>query len=160
MRAVPPTAAHNDLPLGMGAVADSRSGSDDRSPIRYFDEGDERGAARLLGTILDTVMQGIALFDADLNLVLFNRSYPELLDYAPDFLRLGMNYEEILRFNAARRERGDYDPEQYLQDRLAVVQSLTPSRREHVRPTGKVIAIRFTPIPGGGFVNRSEEHTV
>jgi signal transduction histidine kinase len=144
-------AAQSDPPLGRGAVGDSRSSSDDS--IRYFDEGDEHRATRLLGTILDTVMQGIALFDANFNLVLFNRSYPELFDYAPDFLHLGMNYEEILRFNAGRRERGDYDTETYIRDRLAVIQSVTPSRREHVRPTGKVIAIRFTPIPGGGFIH-------
>ncbi len=151
MRVVPPMAAQSDLPLGRGAQGDSCS--NDPDAVRYFDEGDERAATRLLGTILDTVMQGIALFDADLNLVLFNRAYPELLDYAPDFLRLGMNYEEILRFNASRRERGDRDPDEYVQERLAVVRSLTPARREHVRPTGKVIAIRFTPIPSGGFIH-------
>lgn len=150
MRVVPPMAAQSDLPLGRGA---GNSCLGDPHAVRYFDEGDEVGAARLLGTILDTVMQGIALFDSDFNLVLFNRAYPELLDYAPDFLRLGMNYEEILRFNAGRRERGERDPEEYIQERLAVVRSLTPSRREHVRPTGKVIAIRFTPIAGGGFIH-------
>jgi signal transduction histidine kinase len=145
--------AQSDLPLGRDAVGDSSSGSDGFADVRYFDEGDERGAAGLLGTILDTVMQGIALFDADFNLVLFNRAYPELFDYGPDFLRLGMNYEEILRFNAARRERGDYNPERYVEDRMAVVRARTPFRREHVRPTGKVLAIRFTPIPRGGFIH-------
>jgi hypothetical protein len=28
-----------------------------------------------------------------------------------------------------------------------------PIRREHVRPDGKVIAVRFTPTPDGGFIN-------
>lgn len=167
MRAVPPM-AQSDLPLGRGAVEESRSGSDDTSAARYFDVRDDHAAVGLLSTILDNVMQGFALFDADLNLVLFNRHYPELLDYPPEFLRLGMNYGEILRFNVAHRERGDVDPEQYVRQRISDVRSSQPVRREHVRPNGKVIAIRFAPTPGGGFINtytditerkRAEEET-
>ncbi len=152
MRAVPPTAAHNANSHGAVSHGDDAVG-DSWSAVRYFDARDDHAATALLSTILDNIMLGIALFDGDLNLVLFNRNYPELLDYPPELLRLGMNYEEILRFNAARRERGDADPEQYVRQRLSSVRSSQPTRREHVRPNGKVIAIRFTPKPGGGFVN-------
>lgn len=153
MAAVPPQVAHDGVRHEDGAAGKARPVVVHRKPVRYFDEKNGRNAAVLLSTILDSVSQGIALFDADLNLILFNQHYPELLDYPDGLLRLGMNYEEILRFNAARRERGDCDPELYVRERLLSVRATEPTRREHVRPNGKVIAIRFAPVAGGGFIN-------
>lgn len=148
MRAVPPAAAHNGVPSG---------GDDGQSyPVadrRYFAETDGSGAAALLSTLLGNVMQGIALFDADRKLVLFNRHYPELFDYPADLLHVGMRYEDILRFNCERVNRSPSEYDSYVRDRLAEVQSKTPARREHVRPNGNVIAVRFTPTPDGGFIN-------
>lgn len=146
MRVVPPTVAQSDIPHGNGggrhlSVEDQH----------YFTASDERGATALLTTILDTVMQGLALFDAERKLVLFNQHYPELLGYPDGLLRVGMRYEEILHFNAMRGGRSDVDT--YVRQRLSEVLSTTPSRREHVRPDGTVVAIRFTPTSNGGFIN-------
>ena len=148
MTSVPPTVAQHAVPHRNGA--ERHLSSDDR---RYFAANDERAAVALLSTILDTVTQGIALFDANRKLVLFNQHYPELLDYPDGFLRIGMSYEDILRFNAMRGERGIADPDAYVRQRLAAVLSAEAGRREHLRPNGKVIAIRFTPTPDGGFIH-------
>ena len=148
MRAVPPRAAHIGVPhendAGPSLPFQNQS---------YFAETGGSSAAALLTTILGTVMQGIALFDADRKLVLFNQHYPELFDYPAGFLRVGISFEEILRFNSARVKRTAPESESYIRDRLAEIQSKIPSRREHVRPDGKVIAVRFTPTPEGGFIN-------
>lgn len=148
MTAVPPMAAQSDVSHRNGAESHLSSG--DR---RYFTANGERGAAALLSTILDTVTQGIALFDSDRKLILFNQHYPELLDYPDGFLQVGMSYEDILRFNAMRGERGAADLDAYVHQRLDAILSPSSTRREHTRPNGKVIAIRFTPTPDGGFIN-------
>jgi PAS domain S-box-containing protein len=149
MTAVPPLAAQSDVPHRNGA--EQHLSQDDR---RYFAANGENSAAALLSTILDNVYQGIALFDANRRLVLFNQPYPDLLDYPDGFLQIGMSYDDILRFNAKRGERGSpVDPDAYVHERLAHVLSMVPSRREHTRPNGKVIAIRFMPTPNGGFIN-------
>lgn len=149
MTAVPPLAAQGDIPQRNGA--ERHLSSDDR---RYFAVNGENSAAALLNTILHNVYQGIALFDASRRLVLFNQHYPDLLDYPDGFLQIGMSYDDILRFNATRNERGSrVDPDAYVQQRLAEAVLAAPARREHVRPNGKVISIRFMPTPDGGFIN-------
>src|SRR5689334_3582887 len=135
MTAVPPLVARSDVPHRNGA--ERHLSPDDR---RYFAANGESSAAALLSTILDNVYQGIALFDANRRLVLFNQHYPDLLDYPDGFLQVGMSYDDILRFNAQRGERGStVDADAYVQERLAEAVSTAPSRREHTRPNGKVI---------------------
>ena len=151
MAGVPPKAAQDGI--AFGDAARPSAPRPHRTPLRYFHETDASGAAMLLSTILDSITQGIALFDADLKLILFNRHYPELLDYPDGLLTLGMGYEEILRFNAARRPNPDSDVEVYVRERLLAARAGQMSRREFVRPNGQVIAIRAAPVPGGGFIN-------
>ena len=148
MRAEPSVASQNVIPNGNGAGSPVFS-----QDQRYFAETGGPSAAELLSTILNTVMQGIAMFDADRKLVLFNQHYPELFGYPESFLRVGMNYEDILRLNCDRSKRTASETDHYIRERLAEVQSKQPGRREHVRPDGRVIAIRFTPTPDGSFIS-------
>lgn len=107
-----------------------------------------------LSAILDNVIVGIAVFDADQRLRTFNRRFVELYEYPPDFPRCGTSYEDILRFKAGRGEYGGDDPDRWVRELLAEVpqfQKMTCSR-EHVRPNGTVIAVRKSPVPGGGFI--------
>ena len=130
MTAVPPLAAQSDVPHRNGA--EQHLSRDDR---RYFVADGEGGAAALLSSILDNVYQGIALFDANRRLVLFNQPYPDLLDYPDGFLQIGMSYDDILRFNAQRGERGSTaDPDAYVQQRLAQALSTVPTRRVWLMP--------------------------
>jgi len=107
-----------------------------------------------LFAVLDNVMVGIEVYDADLRLLVFNRRYVDLFEYPPDFLRRGLSYEDVLRFNADRGEYGDGDPEAHIRVRLARARGCPErsSRYEHVRPNGTVIAMRQGPAAGGGFI--------
>ena len=148
MGAEPSRASHNVIPRGNG------DGSPTRSPDQsYFAETGGPAAAELLSKLLNTVTQGIALFNADRKLVLYNQHYPELFGYPEGFLRIGMGLEEILALNCARNDRTPAETEAYIRERVAAVKSKEPSRREHVRPDGRVLAIRFTPTPDGGFIS-------
>lgn len=107
-----------------------------------------------LSAFFDNVIVGIAVFDANLRLLTFNGRYVELFEYPPGFLQRGTNYEDILRFNAARGEYGGDDPEGQVRERLTGGRQSQEhaSRREHVRPNGTVIAVRQAPVAGGGFI--------
>lgn len=108
----------------------------------------------MLGDVLDNITQGITIFDADLRLQLFNRTFVRMFDFPTGMPKLGMGYEEILRFNAARGEHGQSDVEAHIIKWLDVVRDRTrSSRHEHMRPDGTIIALRFVPLPRGGFVN-------
>lgn len=122
-----------------------------------FSSGGEHGAAdaTLLATVLDNLTQGIAVFDGDLRLRAFNRRYVELFEYPDGYLKLGMTYEEIIRFNVARGEYPGNDGEAHIRERLDRVRTRghVTTRHEHARPNGAVIALRRAPVPGGGFIN-------
>jgi signal transduction histidine kinase len=107
-----------------------------------------------LFAVLDNIIVGIEVYDADLRLLLFNRRYIDMFAYPPDFLRPGLKYEDILRFNADRGEYGAGDPEAHIRVRLARARDCLErsSRHEHVRSDGTVIALRQGPVPGGGFI--------
>jgi signal transduction histidine kinase len=122
-----------------------------------FSRDAEQGAvdAALLATVLDNLTQGIAVFDADLSLRVFNHRYVELFAYPEEFLKLGMSYEDIIRFNVARGEYPGNDGEAHIRERLerARTRGHITTRHEHLRPNGTVIALRRAPVPGGGFIN-------
>ena len=111
-------------------------------------------ALSLLDTILAHMGQGVAVFDADLRLVIFNRRYTELLDYPPEVVYVGARYEDIVRFNVLRGGVTVDDLEIHVAKRLALAREFNVERRfEHHRPDGRVISVDRGPIPGGGFIN-------
>lgn len=117
--------------------------------------------SQTLSAVLESVIVGIAVFDADLRLIRFNRRYGELFEYPPDFLRYGITHKDILRFNAARGEYGggvrdDPAPGRLPGDHQPHKQA---SHREHIRPNGTVIAVRESPVSGGGFIGIYTEIT-
>jgi signal transduction histidine kinase len=111
-------------------------------------------ALSLLDTILAHMGQGVAVFDADLRLVIFNKRYVELFDYPPEIVYVGARYEDIVRFNVLRGDVKVEDVEAHVAQRLAVARDFNVERRlEHHRPNGRVISVDRGPIPSGGFIN-------
>ena len=55
----------------------------------------------ILQTALNHVRQGIAVFDADLQLICSNRQFGEILALPPHLVQLGIPLQEILEFMAA-----------------------------------------------------------
>ncbi len=117
--------------------------------------GQHEGVARkaaLLEATLDAMEQGISVFDADLNMVIFNRRFLEILDFPSDRFRTGERFEAFIRYNAERGEYGPGEIEEQVQDRLALARTFQPHCFERTRPNGTVIEIRGMPLPYGGFL--------
>ena len=59
----------------------------------------------ILQTALNHVRQGIAVFDADLQLICSNRQFGEILALPPHLVQLGIPLQEILEFMGAVSRR-------------------------------------------------------
>ena len=118
-------------------------------------KGKEEELARqsaLLQATLDNIDQGLSVYDRDLKLIAFNQHYLRMLSLPADFAKLGLSFQDFVRWNAARGEYGPGDPEMHVASRVALVTRQEPHYIERRRPNGKTVEIRGNPMPGGGFV--------
>ncbi len=106
----------------------------------------------ILQTALDHVRQGIAVFDRDTHLICWNRQFGELLQLPHDLVRIGINLDEILRFNAERGAFGPGDPEALVRARLPRYAADAEPFLERFPDRGLVVEIRVTHMPDGGIV--------
>jgi Na+/proline symporter/CheY-like chemotaxis protein len=106
----------------------------------------------LLESTLDNLSQGVAVIDADLRLVGWNRRYLELMQYPDRTVYLGQPIEELIRLNAERGLLGNGDRAEEVNKRLQHLRSGEPHRFERSWLDGAVIEIQGNPMPGGGYV--------
>ncbi|HRP96204.1 MAG TPA: PAS-domain containing protein [Rhodocyclaceae bacterium] len=110
-------------------------------------------ADHALQEMIDFLPSGVTRFDRDLNMVMCNRQFRELLDFPDTLFEDGLpSLQQLAIFNAERGEYGAGDPQV-----LATAVVERARRREaHVferaRPDGRILEIRGNPLPDGGFV--------
>jgi two-component system sensor kinase FixL len=107
----------------------------------------------LLETTFENMARGFAIYDADDRLAAFNRKLVDLCDYPPDFVRLGMPFEELSRFRAERGYYGPGDPGEQVRERMESRRKGESVERERVMPDGRVILVRRELMPVGGYVS-------
>jgi len=106
----------------------------------------------ILQTALNHVRQGIAVFDADLQLICSNRQFSEILALPPHLVQLGIPLQEILEFMGAVSATGAGDPDTLLQRRLEAYTTEGEPYLERLPDRHMVIEVRSNRMPGGGFV--------
>jgi PAS domain S-box-containing protein len=106
----------------------------------------------LLQATLDNISQGLSVYDGERRLIAFNENYIRMLGLPADFAKLGLRFEDFVRWNAERGEYGPGTPEQHIASRLALVSKPEPHYIERRRPDGTVVEIRGNPMPSGGWV--------
>ncbi|MGQ9367329.1 PAS-domain containing protein [Azospirillum sp. ST 5-10] len=107
----------------------------------------------ILEATLENMGQGIAMVDADLRVLAVNRRLSELYDVPPDLARPGMRFEDLIRITAERGEYGDgIDVEAEVRRRVAEARRADVPLYEHVRPNGRIVEVRTSLLPDGGFV--------
>src|SRR3954469_5757775 len=106
----------------------------------------------ILQTALNHVRQGIAVFDADLQLINSNRHFGEILALPAHLVQLGIPLTEILEYLGAvfPPETGDADA--LLQKRLAAYTSEGEPYLERFPDRHMVVEVRTNRMPGSGFV--------
>jgi Na+/proline symporter/signal transduction histidine kinase/ActR/RegA family two-component response regulator len=105
----------------------------------------------ILQTALNHVRQGIAVFDADLQLICSNRQFGEILALPPHLVQLGIPLQEILEFMAAVSASGFGDSDSLMR-RLAAYTTEGEPYLERLPDRHMVIEVRSNRMPGGGLV--------
>jgi len=106
----------------------------------------------ILQTALNHVRQGIAVFDADLQLICSNRQFGEILGLPAQLVQLGIPLEEILAFMAAIGPPGFGDSETLMERRLKAYTTEGEPYLERIPDRHLVIEVRSNRMPGGGLV--------
>jgi Na+/proline symporter/signal transduction histidine kinase len=107
----------------------------------------------LLQSGVENIEQGISVVDADMRLVAWNQRYIELLDYPKDYVKAGLQIEQLIRFNIDRGIIVGDEAHQLVEKRLAHMRSGSPHHFQRTMLDGKVLEIRGQAMPGGGFVS-------
>ena len=106
----------------------------------------------ILQTALNHVRQGIAVFDADLQLICSNRQFGEVLALPPHLVQLGIPLQEILEFMAAVGPTGFGDSDAMLARRLTAYTTEGEPYLERLPDRHMVIEVRSNRMPGGALV--------
>jgi PAS domain S-box-containing protein len=124
----------------------------DISDIKRHERELAEKSATLTATF-DNMSEGVTVVGPDLRLISFNARFATMFDFPPGWLKIGMPYEAILRFNAECGVYGAVDVEDEVRARIerarrgeALVTEVQPRQ-------GQVIQLRRTKLPGGGFIN-------
>jgi PAS domain-containing protein len=106
----------------------------------------------ILQTALNHVRQGIAVFDADLQLINSNRHFGEILALPPHLVQLGIPLTEILEYLGAVSPPESGDAAAELEKRLAAYTSEGEPYLERFPDRHMVLEVRTNRMPGGGLV--------
>ncbi len=127
-----------------------------KSALKLLDDASEaiQYNRDLLQSALDQVRQGISVFDNNMRLICWNRQFREILDLPPEFGRVGVPLDEIVRFSAVRGDLGTGTVEDIVADRVQkyVVTQETFQERMGSGNSGPVIEVRTNTMPQGGIV--------
>ncbi len=107
---------------------------------------------QILQTALNHVRQGIAVFDADLQLICSNRQFGEVLGLPPHLVQIGILLREILEYMAAISAAGVDNGEALLERRLEAYTTEGEPYLERLPDRHMVIEVRSNRMPDGGLV--------
>ena len=116
------------------------------------DENDSPSVATFILQALESMDQGISLFDKELRLVAFNRRFEELFDYPPELLAPGTPLEDFVRFNADSGEYGGGAGDEEIRRRVDDAGKSESRLYERTLPDGTIVEVRRDPLPGGGLI--------
>jgi methyl-accepting chemotaxis protein len=109
-------------------------------------------------TALDTMSQGVCMFDASERLIICNSKYYEMYGLTPADARKGFTLSEILERRVAK---GTFsrDPRQYRQELVSQVRRGETTTHEVTSSGGRQLLVMNHPVAGGGWVGTHQDVT-
>jgi signal transduction histidine kinase len=109
-------------------------------------------AAQLEATLAG-MSDGLMMMDGAFRLLEWNERFADFTGVPRDILQVGLPMADILRAQAIAGEFGPVDVETEVAGRLRLLESgQAMGTIERVRPNGRVMELRRSPLPDGGFV--------
>ena len=126
----------------LNSLLSAKPGASDEEQRRY----------EMLQAGLDLLDQGLTVFDADLRMVAWNRTFLRLLDFPPEMAYIGAPFDSFIRYNAERGEYGPGDTNDIVAAIVERARSFMPHSADRQRPNGRILAVRGLPLPHRGFI--------
>ncbi|EAQ29071.1 two-component system sensor protein [Erythrobacter sp. NAP1] len=122
--------------------------------VAMFDETNRRlsFSGELLQIAIENIDQGIAVVDAEMNLVAWNTRYQEMFALPDHLVTVGTPIAKLIRFNLVRIGLDDYNIEEQVERRLEYMRSGAEHRIEREQHDGRIMRIVGSPAPQGGYV--------
>jgi signal transduction histidine kinase len=133
------------------AVRSLRGGQFAAAYLRRSEARLKRKSA-LLQSTLESIGEGLAVFDSRGRLIARNHRFCELLDL-PEDLAIGVPLSDILTCQAIRGDFGDAEPQAEVARRLEQFYRDVPTVKERVTPNGRILQIRRRGMPDGAVVS-------
>lgn len=113
---------------------------------------------RQMRTAMDSMAQGLCMFDATERLVVCNKQYYEMYNLTSDDVKPGATLSEVL---AKRVEKGTFarDPHQYRKEFVAKVKAGETTVHEVKSTGGRLLLVMNHPMPDGGWIGTHEDIT-
>lgn len=106
-----------------------------------------------LHALLDALPQGVSVIDKDLNLMLWNRRFYEILNFPQGMVSRGAKFEDFIRLNADRGDYGPGNPNAQVQTIVARAREFLPHRFERRLPGGRTVLVDGLPFKSGGVIS-------
>ncbi len=106
-----------------------------------------------LTTLVENLPIAVSLVSADNRYLAFNQLFLEQTDLAPGELNVGDPVEKFVRHLAAAGDYGEGDVETLVRKRLTRYPLRKPEQFEMTRRNGRILDVRITPLPDGGFIS-------
>ena len=119
---------------------------------RKQDEAALAAQSRLLRSTLDSIPQGVAVYDSALRLAACNDAFPALLGLPENLVEVGTPLADVIRAEAARGENRHGDPEALVLDAFELFGGSASMVHDRDLSDGRTIEVRANPMPDGGFV--------
>ncbi|SLN35366.1 PAS domain-containing protein [Oceanibacterium hippocampi] len=103
-----------------------------------------------LPDVLDSLDQGIGVFDPDLRLAAWNDRLIALMELPDGLAEVGRPIGDLIRFGAERGDYGAGEPEALLAFQLGAIRRGDTFRHERLLPDGTRLEVVRKPLPGGG----------
>jgi len=105
-----------------------------------------------LRMIIENMAQGLLVFDKDLRLAVWNDRAMQIMDFPPDYAKVGRPMADFLTFRAKRGDFGPGDVDRIVAERLTTAGLPQDETFDEVGPKAKVVAVRRCELPNGGFI--------
>ena len=110
-------------------------------------------------TALANMSHGLCMFDSKHRLMVWNRRFCEIYKLPPEVLSPGTTIRKLIELSAARGNHPDRSVDDLVSEIVALLNSDVVANSRRLLPDGRIIALSFQPMPGGGAVVIYEDVT-
>jgi len=110
-------------------------------------------------TALANMSHGLCMFDSKHRLMVWNRRFCEIYKLPPEVLSPGITIRKLIELSAARGNYPDRSVDDLVSEIVVLLNSDVVAHSRRLLPDGRIIALSFQPMPGGGAVVIYEDVT-